>query len=161
MRPDLLLHRWSSSSVVILLGFAELNFPFIYSLRIHVELPSRFLSRQPKKSTVSPCTVRYFVMFLQVISRKLFNLRRSLISVYSIEALERCRNWESSNCHISSITHHTSRKLPFYHRLLHFMLCIFFLIIWRKLNCFLVAVSCLLLVMDMLSVCLWYYIIVV
>jgi len=129
MRPDLLLHRWSSSSVVILLGFAELNFPFIYSLRIHVELPSRFLSRQPKKSTVSPCTVRYFVMFLQVISRKLFNLRRSLISVYSIEALERCRNWESSNCHISSITHHTSRKLPFYHRLLHFMLCIFFLII--------------------------------
>ncbi|KAK7367020.1 hypothetical protein VNO80_09026 [Phaseolus coccineus] len=48
MRPDLLLHRWSSSSVVILLGFAELNFPFISSLHIHVELLRGFCSDNPR-----------------------------------------------------------------------------------------------------------------
>ncbi|KAK7374833.1 hypothetical protein VNO80_08276 [Phaseolus coccineus] len=68
MRPGLLLHRWSSSSVVIWLGFAELNFPFTSSLHIHVELPSRFLSRQPKKSTnPSPLVLGYDCSLLPAI----------------------------------------------------------------------------------------------
>ena len=71
-------------------------------------------SFRPEKSIVSRDTVRYFITCLRVIRRKLFKLlRRLLISVHSIEALERCRNWESLNYHLSSITHLTSRKFPF------------------------------------------------
>ncbi|BAT99681.1 hypothetical protein VIGAN_10118300 [Vigna angularis var. angularis] len=62
MRHDLLLYRWSSSSVVILLGFAESKFPYISSLRIHVEIPSQFCPHNPRNQQLHVhCTIFCYV----------------------------------------------------------------------------------------------------